>query len=70
VTTVKQWSAEAVEAALDAQGIRVAPGRTEKLARGQQALLAAGAADPLRATLAFEADPPSFVLALARCAAR
>ena len=68
MTPVKQWSAEALEAALSTQGIRLAPGRAEKLARGQQALLDAGASDPLRATLPFAQDPASFVLALARCA--
>jgi len=62
------WSAEAVEAALSNQGIRLAAGRAEKLARGQQALLDAGAGDPLRAALPFAEDPTSFVLALARCA--
>jgi hypothetical protein len=56
VTTAKQWSAEAIEAALGAQGIALAPGRGERLARGQQALL--------------DADPSTFLLALARCKAK
>jgi len=74
VTTVKQdrmatpWSAEAIEAALAAQRIPVAPGRAEKLARAQQALLDAGAGDPLRASLPFDTDTTTFVQALARCA--
>lgn len=66
----QQWSAEAIEAALSAQGITLAPGRAEKIARAQQALLEAGAADPLRAALAFDADVPAFGLAMAQCAAR
>ena len=70
MTTAKQWSAEAIEAALGAQGIALAPGRGERLARGQQALLDAGAADPLRAALDFDADPSTFLLAVARCKAK
>jgi hypothetical protein len=70
VTTAKQWSAEAIEAALGAQGIALAPGRGERLARGQQALLDAGAADPLRAVLDFDADPSTFLLAVERCKAK
>jgi hypothetical protein len=68
VTAAKQWSGEAIEAAL-AQGIVLAPGRAERLARAQQALLDVGAADPLRAALAFDADPPGFLLAMQRCKA-
>ncbi len=60
-------TAEAIEAALAAQGIALAPGRAERLARGQQALLEASAADPLRAALPFDADPPGFVLVLEKC---
>jgi hypothetical protein len=67
--TTKQWSGEAIEAAAAAQGIVLAPGRAERLARGQQALLDAGGADPLRASLAFDADPPGFLLAIERCRA-
>jgi hypothetical protein len=69
VTTAKQWSAEAIEAALGAQGLTLAPGRGERLARAQQALLDAGAADPLRAALDFDADSTGFVLAIDRCKA-
>jgi hypothetical protein len=67
VTTAKQWSADVVEALLSAQGIALAPGRAERLARAQQALLDAAAADPLRAALAFDADPPGFLLAMQKC---
>jgi hypothetical protein len=68
VTTAKQhWSAEVVEAMLAAQGIALAPGRAERLARGQQALLDASSADALCATLDFHADPPGFLLALQKC---
>ena len=69
MTAAKQWSGEAIEAALAAQGIALAPGRGERLARGQQSLLDAGAADPLRASLEFDADPPGFLLAIQRCKA-
>lgn len=56
-----------VEALLEAQGIALAPGRAERLARGLEALLEASAADPLRATLEFHADAPGFVLAMEKC---
>lgn len=69
MTTAKQWSGEAIEAAFGAQGIPLAPGRAERLARGQQALFDAGAADPLRAGLAFDADAPAFLLMMNRCKA-
>jgi len=64
VTTVKQWSAEAIETACAGQGIALAPGRAERLARGQQALLGASAADALLATLDFHADPTTFLLVI------
>ena len=60
----KQWHAEAVEAALASQGIALAPGRAERIAQAQQVLLSASAADPLLATLEFQADPSGFLLAL------
>ena len=62
--TAKQWSGAAIEDALAAQGIALAPGRAERIARAQQALLGASAADPLLATLEFQADPSGFLLAL------
>jgi hypothetical protein len=65
--TQKQWSAEAIETALAAQGIALAPGRAERVARAQQALLEAAAADPLRAALAFDANPAGYRSALDRC---
>jgi hypothetical protein len=67
VSAGRHWSGEAIEAALAAQGIALAPGRAERLARAQQALLEASAADPLRACLPFDADPPGFLLAMAKC---
>ena len=70
MTAVKQWSAEAIEAAVAAQGVALGPGRGERLARGQQSLLDAGSADPLRASLELDTDPPGFVLALGRWTAR
>jgi hypothetical protein len=70
VTAGKQWSGEAIEAALAAQGIALAPGRGERLAGGLQALLGASASDPLRESLEFDADPPGFLLAIQRCKTR
>lgn len=67
MTLAKQWSGEAIEIALAAQGIALATGRGERLARAQQALLDAAAADPLRAGLEFEAEPAGFVSAMSRC---
>jgi hypothetical protein len=69
VTTATQWTSEAIDAAAAAQGIALGPGRAERLARGQQSLLDASAADPLRAALAFDADPSGFLLAVERCKA-
>ena len=65
--TAKQWSAEAVETLLAAQGIALAPGRAERLARAYQAMLEASAADPLLARLEFEAIPTGFLLAMQKC---
>jgi len=70
VRTAKQWSGEAVETALAIQGIGLAPGRAEKIAPGVEALLDAAAKDPLRAALAFEADPAEYALAVERCKAK
>jgi hypothetical protein len=68
VTTAKQpWSAEALEAALAAQGIAIAPGRAERLARAQTSLLGAATADPLCSSLEFDADVPGFVAAMEKC---
>jgi hypothetical protein len=67
VTTGKHWSADAVEAAIRAQGIDLAAGRAERLALGQAALLAASAADPLLAALEFDTDPPAFAEAVSKC---
>lgn len=64
MTTAKQWSGEAIETVLAAQGIALAPGRAERLARGQQALLGASAADPLLAALDFHVDPTTFLLTI------
>ena len=59
----KPLSAEVVEAMLAAQDIPLAPGRAERLAPGVNAL---ALADPLRAALAFEVDPTTYLLALSR----
>jgi hypothetical protein len=64
VTAAKQWTGDALETALAAQGIRLAPGRAEKLAAG---LNAGAVADPLRDALELEADPTGYALAVERC---
>ena len=61
---MRPWSSEAVETALAAQGISLAPGRAEKLVA---ALNAGNAADALRDALEFESDPTGYLLALDRC---
>ena len=63
----KQWSAEAVETVLAAQGIALAPGRAERLARAYQAMLDASAADPLLARLAFDDLASGFLAATQKC---
>ncbi len=63
----KQWSAEVVETLLAAQGVALAPGRAERLARAYQGLLEASAADPLLAGLEFDASPTGFLLAMQKC---
>ena len=65
--TAKQWSAEAVETLLAAQGIALAPGRAERLARAYHGLLEASAADPLLPGLEFDATPSGFLLAMQKC---
>jgi hypothetical protein len=70
VKAAREWSSEAIETALAAQAIPLAPGRAERLARGQQMLLDASRADPLRGALEFDAEPPGFLLAISRCKAR
>jgi len=67
VTVTILWSAEAIESALAAQGIALAPGRAERIARAQQALLGGAAADPLHASLTFDANPAGYLHALDKC---
>ena len=64
---MKQWNAEAIEAALAAQGIALASGRAQRLARALQSLLDASAADALRADLDFNVEPGGFAFAMKRC---
>ena len=56
----------ALAAVLAVQGIALKPGREERAARGVQDLLAAVAADPMRAALQFEADACGFAAVLSR----
>jgi hypothetical protein len=67
MTAKQQWSGSGVEEALAAQGIVLAAGRAERLARAQQSLLEASAADALRGALEFDADPAGFPAAMQKC---
>ena len=64
------WNAAAVEAALSAQGIVLAPGRAERLAHAVEGFLAPSMADPLRDAVEFERDPEGFAAALPALRAR
>lgn len=64
---MRPWSGEAIETALAVQGIRLAPGRADKLAAG---LSAGSVADPMRDALPFESDPTGYALAVERCKAK
>ncbi len=65
MTAVKQWSSEAIEAVLAAQGIRLAPGRADKIANALNAATVSGSLP-----LEFESDPTGYALALERCKAK
>src|SRR5918992_1422841 len=47
-TVAKSWGAEAIQTALAAQGIELAPGRAARLARALEGFLGPSMADPLR----------------------
>ena len=64
----KHWTPEAVETALAAQGLRLAPGRAAKIAAGLNA--SADRADPLLGALEFETDPTAYADALSRCSVK
>ncbi len=59
-----EWTSEAIETVLAAQGIRLAEGRAARLARGVNAMQAE---DPLRQALPFETDPTTYAQAVDRC---
>ncbi len=59
-------TAAAVADALAAQGIAIAPGRAERIARALAPTVEAVAADA--ASLPFDLEPPAFAAALERCA--
>ncbi len=67
MSAAKQWSSEAIEAALAVQGVELAAGRAARLAQGLNAL---SVADPLRDALELETDPTGYALALERCKAK
>ena len=64
MTDSQEW----VEQAAAMQGIRLAPGRAEKIAAAMSASMKK--ADPLRDAVEFEADPTGYLLAIERCKAR
>ena len=66
----KSWGAEAIQTALAAQGIELAPGRAARLARALEGFLGPSMADPLRGTLELECDPAGFALVQERLRAR
>jgi hypothetical protein len=66
----KQLTGAGVEAALAAQGIELAPGRAERLARTLEASIGPSARDPLREALELEAEPFEFADVLSRNKAR
>jgi hypothetical protein len=66
VKFVEAVNPAAVAALLAAQGIELKPGRAERIAAGAQELLAAVAADPLRAGVEFEAEACAFAGTLSR----
>jgi len=65
VSAAKQWSSEAIEAVLAAQGIPLAPGRAEKIATALNAATVSGTL-----CLELESDPSGYALALERCKAK
>src|SRR2546430_6163533 len=65
VSAATQWSSEAIEAMLAAQGIHLAPGRAEKIATALNAATVSGSLP-----LEFESDPSGYALALERCKAK
>ena len=66
--SVQELDAQTIEATLASQNIRLAPGRAERLALALNPLLAASAADA--SALAFDQEPPGYILALARSKSR
>lgn len=61
---MKELNAQAIEAILASQDIRLASGRAERIAARLNPLLAASAADA--AALTFDQELPAYLLALER----
>ena len=59
---MKHW----LDEVLSRQGIKLTPGRAEKLAPGVEALLVAAAKDPLLGKLEFEVDPTTYAVVIER----
>lgn len=68
--TVKWLRADAIEAMLAEQGIALAPGRGERLARALEASIAPSIEEAARGGLELEGEPCGFARALERCKAR
>jgi hypothetical protein len=66
----KSWGAEAIETALAAQGIALAPGRAARLGRTVEEFLGPSMADPQRGALELEHDPAGFALVQERLRTR
>jgi hypothetical protein len=67
MTQAKQWNAEALELLLAAQGIRLAPGRAERLAA---AMNQSDVSDSMRDALELDIDPTTYALVRERCKAK
>lgn len=64
MSPARHWTAEAIESMIDAQGLRLAPGRAAKIAAALNA--SADPSDPLPGRLELEADPTSYALVMDR----
>ena len=64
IATMKSLTSETIENLFAALGVRLAPGRAERLAPAVNGL---NVDDPLREKLPFEVDPTTYVVAQERC---
>jgi len=64
IATMKSLTSETIENLFAALGVRLAPGRAERLAPAVNGL---NVDDPLREKLPFEVDPTTYAVAQERC---